>query len=114
MAFPARSLVSAPDSEKELMERVLTIAGLRLGQLADASQLVVPVNPLRAKGWVGQLLEYYLGADAGVSAEPDFTTLGIELKTIPINRFGKPLETTYVSVAPLKHVPGLQWQNSSF
>ena len=47
------------------------------------------------------LLELYLGAMAGSKPEQDFPELGIELKTIPVDAAGKPLETTFVCVAPL-------------
>jgi len=53
-----------------------------------------------------------LGASAGSKPEPDFPHLGIELKTLPITREGKPLETTFVCVTPLKDLVGATWQNS--
>jgi DNA mismatch repair protein MutH len=53
-----------------------------------------------------------LGATAGSKPEQDFLHLGVELKTIPIDTQGKPLETTYVCVAPLINIEGLTWQNS--
>jgi DNA mismatch repair endonuclease mutH len=58
------------------------------------------------------LLETALGATAGSKAEQDFHHLGIELKTIPINAQGYPLETTFVSLAPLIQNSGVNWQNS--
>jgi DNA mismatch repair endonuclease mutH len=61
---------------------------------------------------VGMLLETALGATAGSKAEQDFRHLGIELKTIPINAQGYPLETTFVSLAPLIQNSGVNWQNS--
>ena len=68
---------------------------------------------LRNKGWIGNLLELTLGASAGSKPQQDFPQLGIELKTIPIDRFGKPLETTFVCVTPLMGIGGLQWQQSN-
>ena len=61
----------------------------------------MPPDLRRDKGWVGMLLEYWLGADAGSKAEQDFAHLGVELKTIPVDESGVPLETTFVCVAPL-------------
>jgi len=72
----------------------------------------VPKDLKKEKGWVGLLLEKILGASAGSRPEPDFPHLGIELKTLPINRAGKPLETTFVCVTPLKDLVGATWQNS--
>jgi len=58
------------------------------------------------------LLETVLGATAGSKAEQDFSHLGIELKTLPINTEGFPLETTFVSLAPLVQNSGVNWENS--
>ncbi len=53
-----------------------------------------------------------LGATSGSLAQPDFLELGVELKTLPIDSTGRPLESTYVSVVPLKDLHGLTWHNS--
>ena len=58
------------------------------------------------------LLETALGTTAGSKAEQDFSHLGIELKTLPINAEGFPLETTFVSLAPLVQNSGVNWENS--
>lgn len=105
-------MISAPATTEELLQRCHALAGLTLGQIATLSNVSVPPNLLRDKGWVGQLLEQVLGATAGSKAEPDFPHLGIELKTLPVDNNGKPLESTYVCVAPLTGVSGLQWQDS--
>lgn len=101
-----------PLSPAELLSRCRHIAGLTLGQLAAELQLTVPTSLHKDKGWVGQLMEHALGATAGSLALPDFPDLGIELKTLPINQHGKPLESTYVCVAPLTGTTGLLWQDS--
>ena len=105
-------MYSAPRSIDELLQRSQALAGLTLAQIATTASVKVPQNLQRDKGWVGQLLETVLGATAGAKAEPDFPQLGIELKTLPVDRSGKPLESTYVCVAPLTGVAGLQWQES--
>lgn len=97
---------------EQLLQRCEAIAGLTLGQLASQLHSPVPVNLKRDKGWVGQLLEKALGAEAGSQALPDFPALGIELKTLPIDQQGKPLESTYVCVAPLTGVTNQSWQQS--
>ncbi|MBN6362706.1 MULTISPECIES: DNA mismatch repair endonuclease MutH [Providencia] len=101
-----------PDNEATLMARAQALAGYTLGQLAQHAAIPIPPDLKRDKGWVGMLLEYYLGASAGSKAEQDFAHIGIELKTIPIDRHGAPLETTFVSVAPLTGNSGLTWENS--
>ncbi|QBL10925.1 DNA mismatch repair endonuclease MutH [Rheinheimera sp. D18] len=105
-------MYSSPVSLVELQLRSNALAGLTLGQIAAQLQLPVPANLQKDKGWVGQLLEQVLGASAGSKAEPDFPHLGVELKTLPIDRHGKPLESTYVCVAPLTGIAGQQWHES--
>lgn len=101
-----------PQTEQELLERAQALAGMTLGELALEANIVTPPDLKRDKGWVGQLLEWHLGATAGSKPVPDFDELGIELKTIPIGYNGKPLETTFVCVAPLIGLNGLCWENS--
>ena len=106
------NIASIPISEQQLIKRAQALAGLTLGEIAAQEKIVVPENLLRNKGWVGLLLEQALGASASSRPEPDFPHLGIELKTLPIDRTGKPLETTFVSVAPLTGLVGVTWQTS--
>lgn len=101
-----------PKSEAELMERAQNIAGITFAELAEEAGMLVPPDLKRDKGWVGQLLEWHLGANAGSKPQQDFEQLGIELKTIPISYTGKPVETTFVCVAPLIGVQGLTWETS--
>ena len=104
--------MSIPSSEQELLERVQNLAGLTLAEVANEAGIDIPKDLKRHKGWVGLLLEHVLGATASSRPEPDFPHLGIELKTLPINNQGKPLETTFVSVAPLVGLVGINWNNS--
>lgn len=101
-----------PLSLNELMQRAQDMAGLSLGQLAELHHIRVPTDLKRDKGWIGQLIEHELGAIAGSKPEQDFLHLGVELKTIPVDETGKPMETTYVTVAPLVNIQGLSWQQS--
>ncbi len=103
---------SAPQSIDDLMQRCHHIAGKSIGQIAQEVGCRVPADLLRNKGWVGQLLESYLGADAGNQAEPDFIALGIELKTLPLNAHGEPKESTYVCTVSLSEYEALTWQES--
>lgn len=104
---------SAPDSVSELQRRAAQLAGLTLGELAEIAKVRVPKDFKREKGWTGQLLELALGAQAGSKAQQDFPSLGVELKTIPIDATGAPLETTYVCFAPLLEIAGLEWGQSN-
>lgn len=106
------SVNKIPSNETELVTNAQSLAGLTLGEIAQQARIEVPSNLDRDKGWSGLLLEHVLGATAGSKPEPDFPELGIELKTIPINMQGKPLETTFVAVAPLIGLVGTTWQSS--
>ena len=101
-----------PQNLEQLLSQAQSIAGLTFGELADELHIPVPPDLKRDKGWVGMLLERALGATAGSKAEQDFSHLGVELKTLPINAEGYPLETTFVSLAPLVQNSGVKWENS--
>ncbi len=105
-------ITTPPGDEQELLARAQSLAGYSLGELAAHASLAIPPDLKREKGWVGMLLEVYLGAMAGSKPEQDFADIGIELKTIPIDRSGKPLETTFVCVAPLTGNSGVTWESS--
>ncbi|MFA3791626.1 DNA mismatch repair endonuclease MutH [Aliiglaciecola sp. SL4] len=104
---------TSPATIEELLTRAQALAGLTLGELAKWANIQVPANFKREKGWTGQLLELFLGAHAGSNPEQDFPDLGVELKTLPINSQGMPLETTYVCFAHLLNVSGVTWENSN-
>ncbi|ADN74924.1 DNA mismatch repair protein MutH [Ferrimonas balearica DSM 9799] len=103
---------SSPQSLDQLMDRAYAMAGLTLGEIAAQLGVTVPADLKRHKGWGGQLLELWLGASAGSRPEPDFPHLGVELKSLPIDEQGKPLESTYICVCPLTDLRGLRWQDS--
>lgn len=101
-----------PQTEAELLLRCQHLAGKTLGMLAAELNVMVPYDLLHHKGWVGNLLELYLGADAGNKAEPDFVALGIEMKTLPLNAQGQPKESTYVCTVSMTQSGELSWQDS--
>lgn len=105
-------LASFSHTEQELLTKAQWLAGFTLGEIAEMLNMPVPLDLKRDKGWVGTLIETALGAKAGSKAEQDFAHLGIELKTIPVNAKGLPLETTFVSLAPLTQNNGISWQTS--
>lgn len=106
-------MIERPLSEQQLLSRAQSLAGLTLAQLASDLKLSVPQSLRHNKGWVGNLLESALGATAGSKPQQDFPELGIELKSIPIDASGKPLETTYVCITPLTGIGGLTWPQSN-
>lgn len=110
--LPLAPLFTPPSSETELLTQAQRLAGYSLGDLAAMAGLPIPDDLKRDKGWIGMLLELWLGASAGSKPEQDFAALGVELKTIPIDRQGRPLETTFVCVAPLTGNTGVTWETS--
>jgi DNA mismatch repair protein MutH len=104
--------VLPPDSEIVLMERAAAMAGKTLQQLANLRQTVLPEVLTGAKGLIGELLEDYLGANAGSLPEPDFRKIGVELKTLPIGQNGKPRESTFVCTVSLLPGDSPCWKDS--
>src|SRR6185295_14667446 len=51
-------------------------------------------------------------ATAGARAQPDFEELGVELKTLPVDPTGKPLESTFVCTIPLTEIGEVEWAAS--
>lgn len=108
MIFARNSL----NNEAELLARCQAIEGLSLAQLATELGLAIPSQPIQRKGWAGQAIELALGTTAGNKPSPDFCSLGIELKTLPINHLGKPAESTFVSSIPLLTIHKQAWGSS--
>jgi DNA mismatch repair protein MutH len=106
--------VPPPVSEAELAARAADIAGLSLGELAARLGRTLPASTVRGKGFAGQLAEIALGASAGSLPEPDFQLIGVELKTLPVDEGGRPIESTYVCTVPLEHGHGApKWRTSN-
>ena len=104
--------VTPPRNEQELLSRAHALAGMTFAQLAEQQHGAVPQNLQRAKGWLGQLIEQQLGANAGNQSQPDFVELGVELKTLPVQLNGMPKESTYVCTVPLQQSLGESWSHS--
>lgn len=104
--------VPPPGSEAELLQRGRDLSGQTLGEVAERFGLEVPSSLVRAKGWVGMLVEKALGATAGSRSEPDFPGLGIELKTLPVDEHGQPRESTFVCTIELSRIPEIEWGQS--
>lgn len=104
--------VTPPATELELLTRAQALAGMTLAELAQRCELPVPPDLRRAKGFVGGLVERLLGASAGSRAVPDFPELEIELKTLPVDRAGAPLESTFVCTIPLVEIGDVEWAAS--
>lgn len=63
-----------------------------------------PAGGVFTKGRAGELVERALGASGGSGIRVvDFPDQGVELKTIPIDDGGRPLESTFVCAVDLAH-----------
>jgi DNA mismatch repair protein MutH len=101
-----------PLSERELMIRAGALSQRSVGEIALALGWELPSDARKAKGYVGQLIEAALGADPDAGERPDFTTLGIELKSIPLAPSGKPVESTFVCSIDMDGVDRELWEGS--
>ncbi|WP_115708981.1 DNA mismatch repair endonuclease MutH [Legionella sainthelensi] len=101
-----------PQTETELINRCSDIAGLSFAQLSLSLNLLIPIDSNQRKGWIGQVIELALGANASNQSLPDFKDLGIELKTLPIGQSGRPTESTFITSIPLLTVHHQQWKTS--
>lgn len=101
-----------PTSEGELLTRAGELCGQTVGAIAATLHVTMPSNQTKNKGFVGDLIESFLGANEARNLPiPDFARLGIELKTIPVSK-GMPTESTHVCNAALKNLTGEYWRNS--
>ena len=86
--------------------------GNSIAELSDKMGVPLPPDSTRGKGFVGALVELCLGATAGSLPEPDFKVLGLELKTMPLDRNLAPVESTFVTHAPLIGMHNVRYENS--
>ena len=104
--------VPPPRDERELLRRALDLEGRTLADIATEVGAPIPASGVRAKGKVGELIERALGARAGTASVPDFTHLGIELKTIPVDDAGRVQESTFVCRVSLHDADRAEWDTS--
>lgn len=99
-----------------LLAHARALVGVELGELADQLGLPEPVGPdgpRRSKGWAGQVIERELGVETGGGAGPDFASLGLELKTVPVDEDLGPRESTAVCQIDPVAIAGESWETSA-
>ena len=106
------SVIGAPSSEAVLLERADRLAGCSLGSLTNLLGQDALRNLRYDKGGPGRLIECALGANANSRPVPDFTAIGVELKTIPLSPQCRPLEATCICTAPMDGTETLYFENS--
>ncbi len=95
-----------------LLARARGLVGTRVGDLATSLGLSSAGAAVRTKGTPGAILEAALGATGGSSKVHDFPDLGVELKTIPVDLRGVPVESTYVCTLSLADAETQEWDSS--
>ena len=95
-----------------MLRHARALLGATLAEVADGLGVPVPVGALRTKGWSGQVIERELGGGDGPAHGPDFATLGIELKTVPVRGDLVPLESTAVCQIDPVAIAGESWTTS--
>lgn len=105
-------MISPPQTIQQLSQRAQQLAGKTIGQLTELYDDQSPKDLRVEKGWQGQFIERCLGADSGNLSQPDFSKIGVELKTLPIDYAGNVQESTYVSVVDINKTLGMSWHQS--
>jgi DNA mismatch repair protein MutH len=103
---------SSEQTLAELLAHARALVGVELGDLADALGLPAPTGRVRTKGWSGRILELELGVAPGGARGPDFAALGVELKTVPVDAVGVPLESTAVCQIDPVAIAAESWDES--
>lgn len=101
-----------PRTIDELLGRARALEGITLSDLLLRLGAWAPTDPIKTKGSAGETLERALGATGGSTKVHDFPDLGVELKTIPVNEDGAPLESTYVCTLSLADAECQEWESS--
>lgn len=103
----------SPDTFEELINSLNSIVGKSISELAKIANVPLPISTTHGKGFTGELLEIVLGATAENRPIPDFPKLGLELKTLPVDKNLLPLESTFFCHAPLTGIRHLNFENSA-
>lgn len=104
--------MTPPRTEDELMNRARALTGVTLEAIAHALGIDTRGSAVRTKGMPGGILERALGATGGGSKIHDFPDLGVELKTVPVDARGVPIESTYVCTLSLADADDQEWETS--
>lgn len=98
-------------NEEHLISYAKLISGYTIFEIASKLNFNLPKN-INNKGYIGNIIEKFFGINSGNKPIQDFNLIGIELKTIPINKKNYPLEPTFICTAPLIGNNGIIWKTS--
>jgi DNA mismatch repair protein MutH len=95
-----------------LTERAHALEGYTVAELSRALGQRALSGGVHTKGKLGELVERALGAHGGPGATVDFPTLGVELKTIPVDESLRPKESTFVCAFRVEEADRAEWHGS--
>jgi len=106
-----------PPDEHALFSRARAFEGARLVDVARALALDFSDDERAGrapipKGKVGELVERALGLARSHAAAPDLASMGIEVKTLPVDAGGRVHESTYVCRLGQEDVRDAPWARS--
>ncbi len=99
-------------SREALLARARALRSRTIRAVAEEHGLYAGGDAVRTKGTPGAILERALGATGGSSKVHDFPDIGVELKTIPLDERGVPIESTYVCTLSLTDAESQEWETS--
>ena len=71
-------VLDPPKDMEQLLQRLNAIVGRSVNELAVLAGVYMPEQSRQSRGYSGQIIELFLGADASNQSLPDFVDLGIE------------------------------------
>ncbi len=98
---------------KELLHRLDQMVGVPFGELGAYYHRPWKGDATHNKGWAGRLVNDLVGSDVGNAPEPDISSLGIEVKTIPVGKHLKVLEPTKVTQLNYSDLAKTDWSESA-
>lgn len=102
----------APKTLGQLLAYCQAIAGKTVAQVAQKHAVELIDNLQFNRGWLGNLIELALGAQAGSKPTQDFIELGVELKTLAITPTGGAKSDVFVSSLPTNSYMMQAWETS--
>ena len=102
-----------PQTFKELTHRLDQVIGVPFAELGEYYHQPWKGDATHNKGWAGRLVDRLVGGDAGNAPEPDISSLGIEVKSIPIGKDARVLEPTKVTMLNYGNLADTEWPNSA-
>lgn len=95
-----------------LIKKAKSIIGYSIGDIAKKIKFQITDKAKKNKGFIGCIIEKFFGVHPTNKKIIDFPKIGVELKTIPINKYGFPKENTFVCMASLIKNTEILWENS--